>query len=347
MIIELDGNGHRYSYVKAIAERAVERGRGVHLIVGADWADKPGADWIRAVLTLDGVALSHCDSLAGALTLAESVKASRVVLPDADRWLRSVALARAARRIPMSMLIMRPGCEGSYVSSAGARFLVKRVLVRFYRVLGVRVFALVSALRVDPGRHELRDPVYLSPTSERFPDERIGTLDDDRFWFGLFGFIEPRKRPVDVLRSLRMSEPDGPIGIVVAGKVAPTIAEPLAREVEVCRQAGIDVRWLNDFLPDPALDYYIESVDALVVAYENEGASGLLAKAAALGTSVAAAGSHSLRSDSQTRPDLIRWSPLEDDGMRDMFRRMVSGGGRAVDPIPSPPREFAARILGD
>ncbi|WP_370248085.1 hypothetical protein [Nocardioides sp.] len=351
VVVELEGTGHRLSYVRLLLEESLARGHETVLVLPPAWATLPEAGpLVRDLARLPGeprvtvVTASDLRHLDEEPFLAGDAGADRlVVIPDADRHLSGRGLWRLARRHRLSLLLMRGRPEGARPRDR-ARFLVKRVLAGVLRARGHRVVVLASFLApAAPGR--VADPVVLHDD----PDTRAQlagelALDAERRWLGVFGALDRRKNLETVVAALTAGalDPDRH-GLVLLGQVRPEYAGTLEGLVTRLDRHGVAVRSVPGFTSPERLDAAIALVDAVVVAYSNAGPSGIAARAAALGTRVLAAGSPTLREDAERVPDHVRWDELTPEGLVRLVQD-TAGLPRPV-PLPSGSTAFGDALL--
>jgi hypothetical protein len=162
---------------------------------------------------------------------------------------------------------------------------------------------------------EAIDPVTISATRDSIQGIRNDwKLSDDRYWFAVLGAVTERKNvPLVAAALARIS--DAQVGLLVAGKCAPGVLEAAHHMLQSLESRGVPVVVVDRLLDDTELDSAVAASDSLVLAHSNEGPSGLLSKAAAVGTHVVAAGAQSLRNDLASVPELGLWSELNAEAM--------------------------------
>jgi glycosyltransferase involved in cell wall biosynthesis len=334
LIVETDVRGHRLLYVRMLAEAAHVGGYEVHLAlrtearVSTEFAHHLAG--VRA--RMHELARPSIDVVAA---LSRELGTVRVVVPDGDRFAQRLALRpRWTGSGDLSLLVMRPDRQPGL--AALVRSALKRVLLRrAARMPNVRPVLLSSPFAPpaeNPGLPVAVDPVILEDAPQDAGTVRnLVGLTADRYWFAVVGVIDTRKNLGVVLDALLAAGlPDA--GLCVAGRI-----DPLARaELEVRRAdmvaAGLTLRLVEDALTNAEFDALVRAVECVVVAHSNEGASGVLAKAAAAGTRIVAAGARSLRRDCAALPEQSEWSELRADALAEALTRAYRS------PRPAPVR---------
>jgi len=213
------------------------------------------------------------------------------------------------------------------------------------RVRGVRVHVLKSSLWPGPvtGR-EVRDPVALADHLDAIHQAAESwKLQPERYWFGVVGAITGRKNVPAIAAALQMPMSQ-PVGLVIAGSCDPKVAGELGMLVDELQRSGVAVRVENRLLSDIELDSMIAAVDCVVLAHTNEGSSGIMGKAAVLGTRVAAAGARSLEADCDLLPGLASWAPLSEPEFSSLLASCV-GRSRPVPVAHLSSRAFSESLL--
>ncbi|MGI9609181.1 MAG: hypothetical protein ACR2NL_02700, partial [Acidimicrobiia bacterium] len=291
------------------------------------------------------------------LDYLSAIETDRIVLLDGDALGRSTFSRRKWRvhapLIALSLRGQRPRWNPSLVRFAKsvARFVMTQ---RLKRRPEVRVITLASSSdRVGPADDAVQDavPIDCSPEDvERFRAEVLAeaeTAGRTRFWIGIVGIINHRKNVKLVARALAAATADGQLrspGLLLAGPIAEDTKSEVNAAMTLLDEVGIPVVTLDRLLDDSTFDAAIGALDAVVVAYSNDGPSGVLNKAARLGTRVVAAGSPTLRSDVRDL-GLGAWGKLTVDGIEGALVATAS------QPPPQPVEHlgvehFGARLLG-
>jgi hypothetical protein len=109
-------------------------------------------------------------------------------------------------------------------------------------------------------------------------------------------------------------------------------------------ESGIALVVHDRLLNDLELDSLVCAVDCVVLAHSNEGSSGVMGKAAAVGTRIAAAGAQSLKVDCRAAPQIAAWSSLKGPDLH----RLLADSSSLESPTPSissSARDFASALL--
>ncbi len=275
-----------------------------------------------------------------------------VLLLDADSIARStfrrVSWPLRQRVVGLSLRGQKPRFTGPWLRIA--KSIVRYAIVRRFAARpGVEVIDLVSGLdRPHGAAPEVADPVPLAADRDdgaAFRDEHLGGAGGRR-WLGLLGVVNARKNTAvvaDAIASVASGSFPDHLGLLIAGPVMPEAVDEVSDAVDRLEAAGVSVVVIDRFLTDVEFDAAIAAVDAVVVAYSNDGPSGILAKAGALGTAVAAAGSAMLRDDVE-RHDLGGWGPLDAEGVATAVRGALERADRTPVTVAEPVA-FARRLL--
>jgi hypothetical protein len=339
LIAEQNGSGHRLFYVRLLAEAALQRGDRVTVLLSQNAAAAPES---AVHLQMDGG--GYGVKRVGALTLeilddvARDLKVDLVVVPDGDHLAKSLSIKpRWNNPALLRILIMRE--RSSSANWVGRKFgdFAKGVLLRVVNsIRNVEVVVLKSPLdRLSKGPFvTVADPVTIAATTSSVRQLRDSwKLSTDRYWFAVLGAVTQRKNVALVAASLSRIV-DGQVGLLVAGKCSPDVLASAAAALEEFEERGGALVIVDRLLDDVELDSAVAACNSLVLAHSNEGPSGLLSKAAALGTHVVAAGARSLKNDLAAFPQLGVWSELTVDalsvGMRSVMN--MENAGQTVSP---------------
>lgn len=212
---------------------------------------------------------------------------------------------------------------------------------------GARVVALVPATTRAPaygprlGFVGAPDPIVVNPGAEPWP------LDPERTWFGVVGHITARKNLPLVVRALAQLKDAGRCGLLVAGRIDPSLRGQVDEAIATFRRTGGVVEIADRLLEQAELDRAIRDVDAVVIAHSSEGPSGIVGKALALGTWIVAAGAESLRDDIADRPGVGEWTSLRADTLASAFTRVLQRSTQATTRQEmAGPEDFAAAVTG-
>jgi glycosyltransferase involved in cell wall biosynthesis len=333
-------------YVGLLAKAASERGdRVVVALSRDDLTSSQVSEHLGSVLDvvdIVGIDELRLSSVAG---LSRRYAASITVVPDGDHF--AFQLAKTGRwngAGELSVLIMRETGQPSKMPGLQTMktFLRSMLIRRASRIPRVRVCVLKSALWA--GKSEFRtarDPVTLSVSILEVEGLRQDWgLTKDRYWFAVLGAISARKNVNLVAEALRMSEPTR-VGLLIAGTREVAAAENMRPSLERLAAEGGSVVVIDRLLSNDELDSAVVAADCIVLAYSNEGPSGLFGKAAAAGTRIVAAGAKSLREETAKTADLSHWASLDVAGMGKAFRAAMEL------PRPSPVLAPSAQSFSD
>ncbi|MCV7345441.1 glycosyltransferase [Mycolicibacterium rhodesiae] len=340
LVVEPNPEGHHLDYVGLIVDSCRSRGRRAVVLTTADaiestqWSVHLGT--IAPEVTIQP---ARAFSLADIARVATEASADLTIIPDGDKYLFDIFRKGWTGPGKLSVLSMRAdGQPKKSIWPLRLRGIAKKALI-----LGadLRPRVRVSALRSPHVRrseplHWIPDPVVLRCTSE----ERHKVRDDlrshgDRYWVGVYGVITPRKNLPQIIHAL-LGQPNVPnIGLLIAGSIDEEVveaAEPLLRTFDA---AGGQVVHLSGTLTDAEFDAAIGAVDCVVVAYTNEGPSGIALRAAASGRRLVLAGAKSLNRDARYLGEQAIWSTLD-----------VESLSRAIQQASSlpPPRESVVSV---
>lgn len=326
MIIEPNPTGHRLFYARLIAEAARQRGDDVTLVLG----EHPEAEEERVHLSglQEGIAVRRRSDRG----IDDLVRASRVmqsdyvIVPDGDRTAINLALRRRWEGSgELSVLVMRETAQPTR----------NALITRTKTALRMMAFRRVAAM----GRVHLRvlksptwtgksafgvamDPIrtLATPTAvEAFRSAH--SIADDRYWFAVLGAISARKNLELILDAIVGL--DTKVGLLVAGKLDQDIPLEVRHRMATLETEG-RVVLVDRLLSDVELDSAVACVDCVVLAHSNEGPSGLLGKAAAIGTRIVAAGAKSLKTDLAAYPTLGEWVELDARALAEALHRATS-----------------------
>lgn len=329
LFAEPSSSGHRLSYVGLLARRALKKGHAVHVSLPEGSSGSPEFDTHLAGIA-DFIQLSSFEKFDLELLnrLSRDLGIDRTVVTDGD----SLALPLARRggwrgHGRLSLLIMRESVQSqkSWIHSI-VKTVAKRIIVCGVSMMrNVDLAVLKSSTWT--GRSTIRvalDPISLDCSKLDVDLLREGwNLDRDHFWFAVLGAITERKNvPLLALSLKELSHPS--VGLLIAGKLHPTIEAEVLAATEQLRSVGIPVVVVNRMLADQELDAAVAGVDCVLLAHSNEGPSGLLGKAAAAATRVIASGAKSLRRDVQVLGNSAEWTRLDQPSVVEAMRRAVN-----------------------
>ncbi|SOE74928.1 hypothetical protein SAMN05446589_5532 [Streptomyces sp. OV198] len=350
LLVELDGRGHRFYYVRLLVEYALAERRQVFLLIGDETETKAHLNLHLGRLT-DRLNLIEVASPTwkDVERVARDSAADLTLVPDGDRQLLSI-LRRRGWRGPgrLNLLVMR-----AHVDPRRSQFeyrlrnSVKQTVLSMVAALPrIRLNVLRSPTWRGRSRYGfVRDPVTFEASNEDVAQvRRLWDLCPERYWFGVLGAISHRKNLPLVVEALRQISGDRALGILVAGAFTDDVASTLPAFKSQLDDVDVALRAVNRLLSDVELDAAVAAVDCVVLAHSNDGPSGLFGKALAASTRVAAAGSRSLRQGCLESPDAASWSPLD----RDLLASNLANACRSDRPRSSHENsavEFARTLL--
>lgn len=342
-IIELDGGGHRMNYVRILLEEVLRRGQVPLLVVGDGLENY---DEYRTHLRhLGPLAIEQASSMREALRKSCAVQATKIIIPDGDRHLVSLVFQRRASLAKCRLLLLR--AVDSTVSVP--RRIAKRALVAWLASFGrCTVLTLASAVKTQPALGEVRDPVSISATPAGVGRLRgeLRTLGGQRevTWIGVMGEISARKN-LDLLADAIVATTSPSVyGVLLVGRFAPDYN---AAGVAACQRlsaAGVIVHHINSYVSEDTFDEALTVVDLVAVLHANEGPSGILAKAAGVGTFILCGGAESLKRDArELGPDRALWTVLDQYAVARCLSEIRRPAGTVRLSTES---EFAVALLG-
>ena len=348
VIVEPNHTGHHFYYVRLLAERALSRDSTltVHLVTTELASNSFEFEVHLAHLSkLQIVCLARSDFTLKRLSKSTEIsKADLVTFPDTDRLLPQLAAGLWKMRSKTTFLVMRADGEPRKIRGIGTLIgLVKKSLIVFSNLRkNVTVYSLKSPL----SDRKLPIPWISDPITIATTVSRIMEIQDElsrktpKFWVGIFGYITPRKNLGLILDAI-MGHPR--IGLVIAG----TIDESVQKEVSTrLAELNADDRLfqLSGPLNEVDLDSAIGAVHCVVAAHSNDGPSGIVAKAALLGKSLALAGAKTLKRDAEFLGDQAIWSKLDADGIELSILALIEAKPTRVISLSSED-EFASKLI--
>jgi len=336
LILEGNGDGHRFYYVRLLADAILAEGKRPVLVTRPGQMASPQAaeflDGLPSAFTTIEVARADVRS---ASRLAERTGAERIVIPDGDLHLVSL-LTRRGRALPhATALVMRePDLRRGQPLRPLARQWLKRITMT---LAGMRRSTTVTVLKssVWAGRSRFpvaQDPVTLAASPRDVEELRTRWgLDGGRRWFAVVGAITARKNLPMVAEAFARVADEG-MGFVVGGAVLDGQLAEAEPHLAEARRRGARVLVVDRMLEDVELDAAIRAVDCVVLAHSNEGPSGILGKAVMSGTRLILAGAASLRRDAEAVPTHATWTPL---GV-EQIARAIEDASRAERPAAVP-----------
>jgi glycosyltransferase involved in cell wall biosynthesis len=287
--------------------------------------------------------------------IAHACPHSQVVVLEGDKLLPWLASHRAFENVLVTTLVMRCPYRLTGGLAERLRDVGKLALMSVCRLRG-RDLAILAAGEGDSEREAtwlgcrvVPDPISITadPADVRAYRE-VTAIDPDRYWFGVFGHVSPRKNVDLVVRAIAETALAAQCGILIAGKFVEGERDRLARTLALVAESGLKVIVDDRLLADFELDAAILSVDAVIVAYSSPGPSGILAKALHAGRRVLVAGDGV--GDVRRRPanPLIVRAELNVRSISDTaasLRHLESSPGPASG-THSSEEDFSARLLG-
>jgi hypothetical protein len=226
IVWEPNGSGHRFMYVKFIAQYALASG--IRFQIHTTTEAKALPEW--KVHGLDSYPHGTSESLADIVKVVsiDPEYDCHLIVPDADRWLlQCLGQWKSLHRLSVSLLIMRPIAEKSL--SSRINHLAKLALLATLRLTfhKVSIFALTShgmrlptpykALGIKP----LFDPVEWNPTMNR---SELGLRPDqiDKTLFLVAGELSERKYISEIINAWEVVQPNKAL-LVLVGRISPTL----------------------------------------------------------------------------------------------------------------------------
>ncbi|MFZ7086696.1 glycosyltransferase [Curtobacterium sp. RRHDQ10] len=306
-----------------LAREALSDGDDVTLLTRSEARSAPQWDFLRTALKEGLKVVDESDfSSANIGAIADRLGCDVVTVPDADRFVLTLFGPRRWRgRALLVCLIMRSVSQPrrSQLLTRSITMIRRSIFWAAGRAGRVRVVFLRSAL-VPPDDERGRwavDPIEFVATRQHAARyrEAVGIGPAKRV-FAVVGALDERKNVPLIVEALAGANlPD--LVLLLAGRIADSARSSIDASVRSGRAEGLEIVVDDRVLPDADLDSAVLAADCLVLAYSNEGPSGILGKAMVAGIPVIAAGAQSLRRDSQLRPTLMKWVPLTATALRE------------------------------
>lgn len=293
------------------------------------------------VETFDGSALSW-QQIAFA---AEQSAADAVVLPSGDEHLIAAARSGWKGTGVIRILVMRREAQpGLGFLRRLLFFAVKRsAMVIADRRRNISVYCLVSATSSSWTRREIPDPVLLSSAGSSAAS--APTLPPDIRWITIIGALSPRKNIALVAQGVSLAQREvGGLGLCLAGSRVEDVDAEVDAAWSRSQEEGWPLRVIDGPITEEAFDAIVRESSVVVTAHSNEGPSGVLSRAVALGTPVVAAGARALRADAARRPDAVRWVGLSVEELGAGFREALTAPRPPAQRLPGPDA-FARKLL--
>ena len=333
LIVEPNPSGHRLSYVALVARACLSQGATVvlrtnpHALAHENWSLHLGP------LAADIDVRTDKDHTLGELArMARHLRATRTIILESDNYLPSVLMSGWNGHGRLSLLVMRDEVQAGNVLWKGARTFLKRsVAIAVSARRGVDVRVLRSPLDRRGGLlKRVPDPVELSDTPDERENIRSGMIASGKTaWIGVFGRITERKNLPLILEAVwRIRDT---CGLLIAGSLDDDARSALLEFEASGKRDGMVVIELPAPVSDNTLDSAIAVVDCVVAAHSNEGPSGIVAKAAALGRPLVLSGAKSLMRDAKALPGQAEWVELRIDELCGAMNRALSADVSAAN----------------
>jgi hypothetical protein len=240
--------------------------------------------------------------------------ATRLILVDGDSSLMEALRFRSGRSAGHSsvLLIMRDPRIHTHPRSGPQRIrqFAKRAAADLVKGTGrADVVYLRSSVTTGRDQQSVPDPIAVRSSVDgqhALRDE--WNLSPDVRWVAVLGSITARKNVALVAKAIQLTG-DRTCGLLVAGKVDEVLVPEISSAAKMLRAHGHEARVVPRLLTAEELDDAIATSHVCVLAHSNEGPSGLMGKAVALGTRVLASGAQSLRRDAEAQAGVL-WVPL-------------------------------------
>jgi hypothetical protein len=292
-IIETLGSGHRLWYVSLLLHEATNRGEEVTVFTRPDipdteaWKVHMGEDSRASIVRT-------ARTSTGVLREAAMEKTSRVIIPDGDRWLTSLAIysLRYGRSLRGALIIMRPRPDGTvrgYLRHMG-KALFRKLVTLLHPDL--RLLDLIPVTKGEPGPYEVLDPVvHQRPSMDRTTWLNSHGLDPRHRWLVVLGDVSRRKCVIELAEAVFAIGSTSNWALATVGRTGLDIAGDL-QAIEDDSEGRVVS--LDGYVSDNGFDAWISHADAVAVVHRNEGSSGVLLKAWLAGSPVVVGGNDSL-----------------------------------------------------
>jgi hypothetical protein len=352
LVVEFDGTGHRFYYVRLIIEEALRQGSQVTLLMsGSDEAREHLSEHLAPVLSRIDVREIGQPRWTDVERVATEIGAVLTVVPEADRTLPRIAARgrwRGPGRLHLFLLRAYPNRNQPVLRWVVATTVKVTAMAVLFLLPRITFYVLRSPLW--DGRSvwlHLREPVGLEGSTDDIERLRDAwNLKEHTYWFGIVGAINTSKNVPLVCAALSDVAAEGArVGLLVAGQVAPALAQEIRRHVEEARRSGVEVVLEDRVLGRDEFDPAIGAVDAFVCAYDRDAPSATFCKALAAGTRVIAAGTSTLRHDCAQVPNNASWCPLDRGSLAACM--LAATKLDRPDPVPlAGEQQFARGLLG-
>jgi hypothetical protein len=307
-LLQLGYSGHRLHYIRTLAE-ACDPGVVPRLlttreaVASREFDVHLGELTSRRVLDVSVVGSSKEPMrrlVANALRLSVESGVLRIVVPEADRllvWLLCASIRYRRSQLPeMRLVMMRTPEPGMWMrrndavayAKIGLSLILRRWWPHTNSYFLTDAFGVVTTRRGYRGMQPIRDPAGRLPLTDRVDARSELGLAGDSYVLGLIGAVGISKHPQLTLEALAYLPPR--VVVLLAGRTdAPTAAAVV--EAQSAPATAGRVFWKNGYLTDAHLGQCISACDALMLLYELDAPSGMLATAIYGGIPIVAGGS--------------------------------------------------------
>ncbi|MDC3376945.1 glycosyltransferase [Candidatus Nanopelagicales bacterium] len=294
-VLEIEHSGHRLFFAVLLANHLADQGAKTTLATSPEAISSPeGREHLRF---LDKrVEIVDCPKSKGLNYWIDffSQTADKVVVLDGEGLVYQVTLPAADPKKIVALMLHSPEL---YKIRPTLNRLAKRALIQRARAKSYTLVNLASPGIVAEGRPGIApDPSPFALIHNLAIPAGPVRLSQDRTWIGVFGGISARKGPELALDAIAYSRRKD-LGLVVIGKWQNP--DQLDRFTKKAKLNHVEVLLVNDYVSTEDLRSYIAGVDVVLVLNHNEGSSGILLGACALGKPVALGGSLSLKKDAK------------------------------------------------
>ncbi|TCK20928.1 hypothetical protein EV378_4895 [Pseudonocardia endophytica] len=321
MVVVSDYRGHRLLYIRSIIEESHRRNRPIILLGCSGFLKSDEYALHISGLRTDLVAEVSQVDFSTVRKIAKRYGASTVIIPDGDQFLPS-ATFRRWKQGELRLLVMR---APSFPPSRPVN-LVKLlcIWIASFRK-NISVFVLTSALRRTVKRFEVRDPIYIEQSNamvgRAIADEIFGSRVERPYCFGVVGSVTWRKNIDLVLDACVALDFDWML--IFAGKIEPRVRRVITSSVASNPDFAQRIVIIDRLLTDAELDHVIRTIDCIILAHSNDGPSGVMGRASAIGTRVVAAGAPTLEKDCLDWPEGAEFTRLGASSIGDAMNRAM------------------------
>jgi glycosyltransferase involved in cell wall biosynthesis len=310
--LQFEHSGHRLHYIRTLVE-ASDPGTAPRLLttqeaVGSrEFEIHLGELASRNVLKVVVVGSSKDPArrlVAAALRACVGTHDVRMIVPDADRLLLSMLFAAVrygrAELPEMRLVIMRTpelSMRGGRDSAVACAKIALSLILRCWWPR-TKLFFLTDAFGVVTARRgyrwiePVRDPAGHLPCIDRVDARATLGLAGDAYVLGLLGAVGASKHPQLILDALRDLPPR--VVVLVAGRTDESTGQAILEAQRAPATAG-RVIVIDGYLTEAHLGTCVSACDALMLLYELDAPSGMLATAVHAGIPIVAGGSRWVR----------------------------------------------------